>query len=126
MHTENNTAPPPTQLPDIQDDDGRGFIYFTVMVKTSKIVLQGLPLMDRQLAYTLAEMLLPEFPEKAIYIQPCGASAHEHAQIEVAAGRHKDVITSCQTAVFPGREYLARLGASAMYDPRLDPMEVLA
>jgi hypothetical protein len=111
---ENTTAPPTAQEPD------RGLIFYLVMVKQSKMTLQGQPLWSRELAEELLIMLQPEFPDRDLYIQPYSAPAAAFADIAGTCERHKDMVVSCRSAEHPGHEYLARMGILAMYDARLD------
>jgi hypothetical protein len=111
---ENTTAPPSPQEPE------RGFIFYLVMVKQSKMTLQGQPLLDQELAVELASILAPEFPGKDVYVQPYASPLGGLMDIEVSAGRHRDMVVSCRSAEAPGREYMSRMGHLAMYDPRLD------
>lgn len=123
LRLKNTTAPPETQAGSRVTNKVSAFDVYLVMVKTSQIVLQGLPVMeaDRALAEKLAEMLKPEYPGRAIYIRRCSYPISEFSSVARVASRNRDMIINCLTADRPGHEYLARLGSNAMYDARIDP-----
>ncbi|WP_341522972.1 hypothetical protein AABC73_06880 [Pseudomonas sp. G.S.17] len=125
---KNTTAPPLTQLPAIQDDDLRGFIYYQVNVRQDGIGLQGYPIIWLGLAIELLEMFRPEYPEGRLYIQKVAAELSEFDEISQSSERHKDLIFSVREAERPGHEYLARLGYFGEYDsaPQNEKQQIVA
>jgi len=116
MSQAKNTTAPPTAQVSVEPCFG----YWVVMVKQSKMTLQGVPLISKGLAVELARMLLPEFPGRELYVQAFNFPAELSDELKTVASRNKDMVISCRSADRPGHEYISRLGHQGMYSALLD------
>ncbi len=121
MHPKNTTAPPRAQeSSDIQveADMPLGLIWFTVDQVLPNIRIQGMPILDKNLALELRPAIASAVPDVRVIVQTCAGDAEDFEIVTPRAARNRDLIISCRSADRPGHEYLARLGQFGRYDPR--------